>query len=129
MPRPSFRPTPEQRKLVKTVAALGLRQEHICVLAGIRSPKTLRKHFRQELFHGFAEAYAAVARTAYEMAYSGHYPAMSFFWDKCRSICVPEAEMQPQERPRKRKRDRGGITVITRPAQNAIEEAELDEAA
>jgi hypothetical protein len=129
MPRPSFCPTAEKRKLAKAGAALGLRQEQICVLVGIRSPKTLRKHFRAELFHGFAEAYAAVARTAYEMAHSGRYPAMSMFWDKCRSSCVPEAEMQQEGKPRKRKQDRGGIIVINRAALNASEGRELDEAA
>jgi hypothetical protein len=80
MPRPSFRPTPEQRKLVRSLAAVGLRQEWICQMLHLRSPKTLRKHFPEELSKGLAEATAAVARTAYEMALSGRYPAMLLFW-------------------------------------------------
>ena len=47
MPRPSFKATAEQRKLVKSLAAVGLRQEQICAMVGLRSPKTLRKHFRE----------------------------------------------------------------------------------
>jgi hypothetical protein len=126
MPRPSFRPTPEQRKLVRSLAALGVPQQGICVLVGLRSPKTLRKHFRPELFHGLAEATAAVARTAYEMAVSGRYPAMSMFWDKCQSSCVPEAEMHAQERPQRRTGGGGGMILVTQPRP---EKRDLDAAA
>ena len=40
-----------------------------------RSPKTLRKHFREELNLGEIEAVAQVAQTHYQMAKSGKYPA------------------------------------------------------
>jgi hypothetical protein len=126
MPRPSFRATPEQRKLVRSLAALGVPQQGICVLVGLRSPKTLRKHFRPELFNGLAEATAAVARTAYEMAVSGRYPAMSMFWDKCQSSCVPEAEMHAQERPQRRTGGGGGMILVTQPRP---EKRDLDAAA
>ena len=129
MPRPSFQPTAEQRKLVRSLAALGVPQQRMCVLVGLRSPKTLRKHFRPELSNGFAEAYAAVARTAYEMAVSGRYPAMTMFWDKCQSSCVPEPEMQEKERPPRRK-DRGaGMIFVTQPGPKLVEERDLDAAA
>ncbi len=80
MPRLSFRPTKERRKLVKTLAALGVCHEDIATAIGIRSPKTLRKHFRKELACGMAEANAAVTRVAYEMATSGKLPIMTRFW-------------------------------------------------
>ncbi|MGI9071287.1 MAG: hypothetical protein ACR2JB_08230 [Bryobacteraceae bacterium] len=83
MPRPKFKPTEEQRRLVKTLSAIDLRQDHICMMLGLRSPKTLRKCFPRELSQGLAEATAMVARTAYEMAISDDYPAMMFFWLKC----------------------------------------------
>ena len=51
---------------MRSLAALGLRQEWICQMLHLRSPKTLRKHFAEELSKGLAEATAAVARTAYE---------------------------------------------------------------
>ncbi|MEA3075032.1 MAG: hypothetical protein QOD29_6478 [Alphaproteobacteria bacterium] len=100
MPRPSSRVTEEQRKLVKSLSAMGLPQEHICAMVGVRSPKTLRKHFEAELVSGMAEANAVVAnavvaRVAYDMAVSGRFPAMSFFWTKCqrpRSLSVETEE-------------------------------------
>ncbi|MFL6416150.1 MAG: hypothetical protein ACJ74Y_10850 [Bryobacteraceae bacterium] len=49
-------------------------------MVGVRSPKTLRKHFEAELASGMAEANAVVARVASEMAVSGGFPVMSFFW-------------------------------------------------
>lgn len=76
MPRPSFKPTKEQRKMVKSLAAIGTRHDHIAIVIGVRSPKTIRKHFRKELSLGAAEALAAVTRVAYEMAISGKYPQM-----------------------------------------------------
>src|SRR4051812_48508092 len=45
VPRPSVQPTKEQRQRVKL---RGHRHEDACAMVGIRSPKTLRKHFRQE---------------------------------------------------------------------------------
>jgi hypothetical protein len=76
VPRPSFKPTKEQRKMVKSLATIGMRHDHIASVIGIRSPKTIRKHFRKELSLGAAEALAAVTRVAYEMAVSGKYPEM-----------------------------------------------------
>jgi hypothetical protein len=80
VPRPSFKAHREQRKLVKSLAALGLPQEQIATTIGIRSPKTLRKHFRKEIRQGTAEANAAVARVAFEMATSGKWPVMTRYW-------------------------------------------------
>ena len=80
MSRPSFKPTKEQRKLVQSLSAIGLRQEHIAVAVGIRSPKTLRKHFRKEIAKGTAEAMARVTAAAYAMAVSGDYPVATRFW-------------------------------------------------
>ena len=80
MPRPSFKPTVEKRKMVKSMAAVGLTHEQMATAIGIRSPKTLRKHFRNPLNAGNAEAIAKVTSVAYEMAQSGKYPSMTRFW-------------------------------------------------
>ena len=80
MPRPAFKPTKEQRRMVKSLAAIGMRHDHIAVVIGVRSPKTVRKHFRKELFVGSAEAVATVTRVAYEMAASGKCPRMTEYW-------------------------------------------------
>ena len=80
MSRPSFKPTVEQRKLVRFLAARGSRQEHIAAMVGIRSPKTLRKHFRKDIANGFAEAAFVVTVSAYKMAVSSRFPGMTRFW-------------------------------------------------
>jgi hypothetical protein len=98
--RPSFQPTEEQRKLVKSLAVLGIQQEQICQAMGIRSEKTLRKHFRAELEEGSLHATVKVARTALEMATSGEYPAMTFFWEKCHRDLRAEREREKAEKER-----------------------------
>lgn len=80
MPRPSFKPTKQQRKLVHSLSAIGVRQEHIAPVIGLRSPKTLRKHFQKDIAKGVADATAKVAATAYEMAASGNFAGMTRFW-------------------------------------------------
>ena len=52
MPRPRLQPSDEQRRMVKTLSALGIPQKQIARQVGIRSDKTLRKHFREELDRG-----------------------------------------------------------------------------
>lgn len=64
MARPPFETDEKQRSLVKSLAMLGLQQEQICQVVGIRSPKTLRKHFRSELTRGELHAMANVMQTA-----------------------------------------------------------------
>lgn len=85
MPRPRFIPTTEQRKLVKTFAALGISHDEIAKNVGLRSVKTLRRHFRQELDQGLTEAKARVSQTFFKMATSGQCPAATIFWLKVRA--------------------------------------------
>ncbi|MGI8962423.1 MAG: hypothetical protein ACR2IV_22235 [Bryobacteraceae bacterium] len=127
MPRPSFKPTAEQRKLVRSLAAVGLRQEWICEMLRLRSPKTLRKHFRAELWKGQAEATAAVARTAYEMALSGRYPAMLLFWLKCQAPADPLLDTVLEKRARQPPGS-GGMVVLGLPIDRGTED-KLDAAA
>jgi|HubBroStandDraft_6_1064221.scaffolds.fasta_scaffold1421582_2 hypothetical protein len=84
MPRPKFEPTYEQRELVRSMAGVGIPQEDIGVKIGIRCPKTLRKHFREELDSGSTDANYNVACTLYNMAISGNVPAATIFWAKTR---------------------------------------------
>jgi len=82
MPRPRLRPTDEQRRLVKSLAAVGLTQAQIAGMIGIRSPKTLRRHFRAELEQGDLEGYAKVQQTHFRMATSGKcWPATKAWQD------------------------------------------------
>lgn len=85
MPRPKLNPTEEQRRKVKALSACGTPHDKIAEMLGIRSPKTLRKHYRSELDLGALEANAKVASTLFQMATSGEHPTASMFWLKCRA--------------------------------------------
>jgi hypothetical protein len=69
MPRPRFKPTQEQRLMVKSMAAYGVQQEDIGKVVGLRSPKTLRKHFREEITRGSIDA---IARSRSDALSNGH---------------------------------------------------------
>ena len=84
MPRPKFVPTPEQRHYVQSMAAFGISHERIALCIGLRSPKTLRRHFREELDLGATKADARVGQTMFQMATSGKNPAATMFWLRCR---------------------------------------------
>src|SRR4051794_8034540 len=88
MARPSWRPKQGRRKLVKGLSAVGLPQKQICARVGMRSPKTLRKHFREEL-KGRATAEVVELRTAYETGPSGRY--LSIKIDVCAMASGSEA--------------------------------------
>ena len=77
-------PTPEQRSRVKALAGLGLRQEEICAILGLRSPKTLRRHYHRELAAGVVEATTKVKQTAFQLALSGRDPRSTIFWLRTR---------------------------------------------
>ena len=79
MPRPTLNPTDEQRKKVKALVAVGIPQEEIARQVGVRSPKTLRKHFREELDRGIVEANASVAGALYKEAINGNVAAQKFW--------------------------------------------------
>ena len=84
MPRPKLNPTSEQRELVETLTSLGVPHEQIAKEIGIRSPKTLRTHFRDELDLGALRANVKVGATLFRMATSGNHPTVSIFWAKSR---------------------------------------------
>src|SRR5690242_12492130 len=85
MPRPSFKPTDEQQRMVKTMAALGTRHEDIAAILD-NTPKTLRKHFRVELTRGAIEANAKVGQTLFAMATSGRNIAATIYWERTRGV-------------------------------------------
>lgn len=80
MPGKRNQPSVEQRSRVKVLAGLGLRQDEICALVGLRSPKTLRRHYSRELSAGVAEATTKVRQTAFRLAISGRDPGSTIFW-------------------------------------------------
>jgi len=84
MPRQKFNPTDDQRNLVKSMAACGTMHEMIAQQIGIRSPKTLRKHFRSELDSGVTEANYEMAKSLFKKGKNGDVEAQKF-WLKCRA--------------------------------------------
>ncbi len=80
----SFEPTQEQRRLARAMAGLGLPQEQIALLLEI-DPKTLRKHFRDDLDRGMAEANVKIAQSLFNMATTGNNVAAAIFWMKARA--------------------------------------------
>jgi hypothetical protein len=86
MARPRFKPTDEQRRMVKSMSGVGLPEEDIARTIGPRgiSPKTLRKYFRQELSLGSTLANTKVLNTLFRLATSGDCVAASIFWAKTR---------------------------------------------
>jgi hypothetical protein len=82
MPRPKLKPTEEQRKQVKAMIAVGIKQEDVARMLGIKSAKTLRKYFRKELDQAAISANVSVGHALYKMAVSGEYPAATIFWLK-----------------------------------------------
>ncbi|HTB11904.1 MAG TPA: hypothetical protein VK752_10045 [Bryobacteraceae bacterium] len=80
MARKAFEPAADERRVVKVMSACGIRQEDIATEVGLRSPKTLRKHFREELDRGRIGADIEVGKTLYKMAISGRRPAATIYY-------------------------------------------------
>jgi hypothetical protein len=65
------------------MAGFGISQEQIAQVVGIRSPKTLRKYFRQELSQAAVMVNLKVATRLYKEATQGNVAA-AIFWLKAR---------------------------------------------
>lgn len=76
-------PTEENKRLVKTLSAVGIRHEDIATKIDISSD-TLVKHYKRELDDGRVDANAAIGRSLYEQAKTGNTTAM-IFWLKTRA--------------------------------------------
>ena len=85
MGRPRFTPNVEQHRMVRSMAAYGIPQEDIARCLGLRSAKTLRRHFREELDRAAPEANARVAQSLYQQATAGKNTGAAIFWLKTRA--------------------------------------------
>jgi hypothetical protein len=83
MARKAFVVTDAMRGRVRSLAGVGVRQEDIATIIGC-DPKTLRKHFRDELDRGMAEANAEIAGCLFKAAKGGNVAAQ-IFWLKTRA--------------------------------------------
>jgi len=80
MARKAFNPSDEQRHWVIVMSRNGMHQEDIATEVGLRSPKTLRKHFREELDRGRIGANVRVGQTLFNMAVSGKHVSATIHW-------------------------------------------------
>jgi hypothetical protein len=83
MSRKAHQPDPAQRRQVETLAAYGIPADDISRVVAI-DPKTLRKHYRDELDLGTAKANAQVAGFLFNSARNGNVTAQ-IFWLKTRA--------------------------------------------
>ncbi len=81
-------PTDTQRRQVETMAGFGIPEYDIGRTLGI-DPKTLRKHYRDELDMGHIKANSAVAQSLYRRATDPDAGregvTAAIFWLKCRA--------------------------------------------
>jgi hypothetical protein len=83
MSRKAHQPDPGLRRQVETMSAYGIPAEDISRVVGI-DPKTLRKHYRDELDLGTTKANAQVAGFLFNSARNGNVSAQ-IFWLKTRA--------------------------------------------
>jgi hypothetical protein len=84
--RPRHEPDAFSRRQVETLAGSGIPEAEIAGLVGI-DPKTLRRHYRQELDHGHTKANAKVSENLFRKA-TGEGPqsvTAAIFWLKTRA--------------------------------------------
>ena len=97
MPRPKLKFSDEERSKVKYRAAMGVPQEKIAQMMG-HTAKSLRKHFRQELDIGAAEANCQVAQSLFKNAVAGDVPS-EIFWLKTRAGWQERPAFEPASVP------------------------------
>jgi hypothetical protein len=86
MARPSHEPDAYQRRQVETLAGYGVPETEIANLIGI-DPKTLRRHYREELGQGHTKANAKVAENLFRKATGDGRESVTaaIFWLKTRA--------------------------------------------
>jgi DNA-binding XRE family transcriptional regulator len=83
---PQHEPDEQSRRTVSSMSAYGIPQEDIAKVVGV-DPKTLRKHYRDELDTATAKANAKVAESLYKKATGDGSQAVTaaIFWLKTRA--------------------------------------------
>ncbi|MEX0406774.1 hypothetical protein ABGN05_13975 [Aquibium sp. LZ166] len=86
MPRPRHQPDPQQCRQVEALAGYGTPEHEIAAMIGI-DPKTLRRHYRQELDLGHTKANARVAENLFRKATGDGRESVTaaIFWLKTRA--------------------------------------------
>jgi hypothetical protein len=103
VPRKSHRPTAEKKKLVRTLAAVGIKHEEIAQKIDI-ALSTLTRYYADELANGRTDANSQIAKSLFEKARGGDTTAM-IFWLKCRAGWREAHRSDPPEKPTEKPRD------------------------
>src|SRR4051812_18045432 len=106
-------PTPKERQLVQQLSAQGFKHEHICFMIGIRSAKTLRRYFREELKVSRLRSALFIYKAEFDMAVSKKHPEMTI------NFLRRHAEFSTEMQFESASETRAGLTVWT------LHEAEL----
>jgi hypothetical protein len=106
------------------MSGFGVPQPDIAFHLGV-DPKTLRKHFREELDRGSIEATTKVAHSLSNMATQGNNVAAAIFWMKARAGWREKQEIEFNVRPIERATDDDLMKLI----MDARRQVEIDEAA
>ena len=86
MGRPAHKPDPVTRRQVEAMAAYGVAEADIALVLGI-DPKTVRKHYRDELDTGSIKANSRIAESLYKKAMGDGSQSVTacIFWLKTRA--------------------------------------------
>ena len=97
MGRPAHLPSPSERRQVEAMAGYGVPEADIALVLGI-DPKTLRKHYRDELDTGHIVANAKVAESLFRKATGDHRQSVTaaIFWLKTRARWKEPAVHEPE---------------------------------
>lgn len=82
--RPSFKPTDENKELVRQLVMVGVSHEQIAMAIGIGA-RTLYRYFREELDTAACQANAKVAQSLFHNAVVENNVAAQIFWMKTRA--------------------------------------------
>jgi DNA-binding XRE family transcriptional regulator len=96
MANPPHEPTDAQIATVRAMSAYGIPQDDIAKVIGI-DPKTLRKHYSEQLEKGSIEATAKVAEFLFRQATTNNVAA-AMFWMKCRAGWSEKTRVEVSQR-------------------------------
>lgn len=97
----SHQPSEDSRRQVEMLAGIGVPEHMIARVVNI-DPKTLRKHYAEDIESGAAKATSKVAKRLFDIAMSDSREALTacIFWLKCRArwstLDGPETQINVQ---------------------------------
>lgn len=88
----------KDREEIRRLASIGAKVEQIAHVKGL-AKRTLERYCGEEMREGRSEGKSRVQQTAYEMATSGKWPAMTIFWLKTQDHWREKDRPEDLEKP------------------------------